>query len=407
MSGASLYLFNPTCDYATGNGRPSWQPNKMLQKMEADMDALPLFFAALDDCVLVEKIPLPEFFEPLLKMGIRAPVFIEKKRAFHDEGFINQLRKSLQPWGWSPAVHKFLSPFKNSCSETFKQSPVFYWSPEQREIRSRKYALEILHRLIHEFPENHFISFDQTASVCTQKKDFEQALSKWKKIMVKSPWSSSGRGLQPISKTPVHPKVWEKLAGIVKTQGYAMAEPLLNRKADIAFQFKVEKQKVSFVGISNFTTDNKGQYMGNNLNGLPGDWNKKLLDFVRFVPQIIVEPLTHILESGKIAAFYEGYLGVDALIYEDKYGGFKINPCLEINLRYNMGLLSVLLEKHLATNRKGVFRTWFHPEKLFIDFKKEMEQMHPPSFSGNRLEKGFVALTSAQSNSHFGAFVFI
>ena len=72
----SIYLFNPTCEYAVANGSANWQPNRILQKMEFDLSALPLFFAGKNDFVLVEKIPSEEFTDSLKQIGIAIPNFI-------------------------------------------------------------------------------------------------------------------------------------------------------------------------------------------------------------------------------------------------------------------------------------------------------------------------------------------
>ncbi len=402
-----IYFFNPTCEYAVGNGSPNWQANRLLQQMEADLDLLPMLFATSKDAVLVENIPSLQHLELFQKLGIQIPEFILKKEAFLNSVVLSRSWNSVKPWGWSPAAHKLLTPFKKYCSEDFKKSPVFNWRDEYRELYSKKFSLGILKRLLLEFPNENFIDKDQTASVCYQKEDVEKLIAKWNNLMIKAPWSSSGRGLQPITKTPVHPKVWEKLLGIIKEQGYAMAEPLLNKKLDIAFQFKAEKQKIFFVGISNFKADSNGRYLGNHLNGLPDSIDPDVLTFAQFVPQIIVEPLIHVLESSDIARNYEGYFGVDALIYEDQIGKLKINPCLEINLRYNMGLLSIYLEQLLVPGVKGLYKTWYEPGKMYIDFKNEMEQKHPVRLKGRRLESGFLSLTDPGPDSLFGAYLLI
>jgi len=404
---SELFYFNPTCEYAVGNGSPNWQPNRLLQKMEADLDSLPMFFASSGDAVLVENIPSPQHLELMHQLGIQIPEFILKREAFNNPDIHSKPWNSLKPWGWSPAAHKRLMPFKRSCSEEFRQSPIFNWKAEYRELYSKKFSLGILTRLLLEFPNENFINKDNTARICTQKDEIEELIAKWDKVMVKAPWSSSGRGLQPITKTPVHPKVWEKLLGIVNEQGYAMVEPLLNKKLDIAFQFKVENQKIYFVGISNFTADQNGRYLGNHLNGLPDSLDPRIRDFARFVPQIIVEPLIRVLESSEIAHLFEGYFGVDALIYEDKNGKLKINPCLEINLRYNMGLLSIHLERYLLSGTKGVYRTWFEPGKNYLEFKLEMEQKYPLQIKGHCLKSGFLSLIDPDPNSQFGAYILI
>ena len=42
---------------------------------------------------------------------------------------------------------------------------------------------------------------------------------------------------------------------------------------------------------------------------------------------------------------YRGYLGIDMMIYSDSAGKYRVQPCLEINLRYNMGLVADLLSR--------------------------------------------------------------
>lgn len=402
-----LYFFNPTCEYAVGNGSPNWQANQLLQKMETDLDLLPMFFATSDDFVLVENKPNPQHLEKLRQLGIQIPRLLQKEEAFSKPGSLLQNLNSLKPWGWSPAAHKYLEPFKEFTSESFKKSPVFNWQAEYRDLYSKKYSLRILHRLLTEFPNIHFIEKEQTASVCTQKEDFEKLIGSWPNLMIKAPWSSSGRGLQTVTKTPIHEKVWEKMLGIVKEQGYALAEPLLNKKLDLALEFEIKNQKITFVGISNFTADSRGRYQGNHLNGLPASVDANVLEFAQSVPKMVIEPIIRVLETSEIAHSYEGYFGVDTLIFEDKSGKLKINPCLEINLRYNMGLLAIRLEQTLAPALKGMYKIWFEPARKYIEFKEEMEQKYPLIISGSHLESGFLSLTDPRTDSQFGAYLLV
>jgi hypothetical protein len=402
-----IYLFNPTCEYAIGNGTDSWQPNKILQKMESDLSAIPLFLAEAKDCILVEKIPSPIFLNSLKELGFELPQFVLKKEALSNQNFTSQSRNRLLPWGWSPAAHKLLSPLKPTCSEGFKNSPVFNWHPEHRDLYSKKFASGILESLLIEYPCEYFIEKEQLSEVCTTQQDFNKLIDKWGKIMVKAPWSSSGRGLQPITKTPVHQKVWDKILGIVKDQGYAITEPYLNKALDLAFQFELKKGKVSFVGYSNFSTDYKGQYNGNSLNGHPDYIDDDILEFARFIPEKIIPPLIQIIESTELAKSYEGFFGADTLIYRDKEGVLKINPCLEINVRQNMGLLSLEFERKIHSEKKGVYRTYYKPGDTFFRFKQEMEKTNPLTILNGKVQKGFFALTEAREDTLFGAYLLV
>ena len=404
---SDIYLFNPTCEYAIANGNENWQPNRLLQKMESDLSALPLFFAKKNDFVLVDKIPSAEFIELLVKLGIETPNFILKTEAINNQQFINLPKNKMFPWGWSPAVHKLLFPFKDSCSAEFHQSPVFNWTPEHQKITSRKFAAELLNQLQSNISADYIIPVEFAPKVCITQNDFETAILQWEKIMVKAPWSSSGRGLQPITKTPVHPKVWEKVMGIVKEQGYAIAEPLLNKALDLAFLFELKKGKADFLGISNFCTNKKGQYEGNWLNGLPRTLEKRVLQFADFIVSEIGQPLINTIENSEMAIFYEGVFGVDMLIYFDENQSLRINPCLEINVRHTMGLLSLRLEKLIKHNKKGVYRIYYQPGISFFNFKKEMETQYPLRISENKIESGFFAVTDAAEDSLFGAYILV
>jgi hypothetical protein len=404
---SNIYLFNPTCEYAIANENENWQPNRLLQKMEYDLSALPLFFAKKNDFVLVDKIPSLKFIELLEQLCIEIPNFILKHEATNNQIFTNLPKNKMLPWGWSPAAHKLLFPFKESCSVEFQQSPVFNWMSEHREITSRKFAIDILKHVSTKINAGYLLPSKQIPKICQSQTDFENAIRQWGKIMVKAPWSSSGRGLQPITKTPVHPKVWEKVLGIVKEQGYAIAEPYLNKLLDLAFLLELKKGKVEFLGISNFCTNKKGQYEGNYINGLPLETEQEIFDFVKIVEQEIREPLVNAIENSNMAIFFEGVFGVDTLIYTDETGNLRINPCLEINVRHTMGLLSLQLQKLVKPGKKGMFRTFYQPGVSFHRFKLEMESKFPAVIAEGKLASGFFPLTDATENTLFGAYLLI
>ncbi len=402
-----IYLFNPTCEYAIANDSDNWQPNRLLTKMESDLSALQLFLAHEKDYVLAEKIPSFQFISKLKQFDIEIPNFILKKEAVKNRYFIDIQKNKLLPWGWSPSAHKFLTPFKESCSDEFKCSPVFNWNPKHREITSRKFAAGVLKQILATAKVDYLLPGKLLPQICTTREELEKLISKWGKLMLKAPWSSSGRGLQPITKVPVHQKVWEKITGVINEQGYVIAEPLLNKVLDLAFQFELKKTRVKFLGISNFYTNNKGQYEGNRLNGLPGTIEKQVSDFAGKVNREIPELLVDTIESGEMAMFYEGFFGVDTLIYSDEKNNLKINPCLEINVRQTMGLLSLQLEKIIGKNKHGIFSIYYRPAISFNEFCKEMEVKYPLKIQHDKIWSGFFPLTDATENTLFGAYLLV
>lgn len=403
----NFYLFNPTCEYAVANSNSSWQPNKLLQKMEADLATLPLFFTKPNDFVIVNNIPSKEFLKSLETIDISIPNFILIKEIKTNKEIIDLPKFKLLPWGWSPVAHRLLSPLKQNCSDEFLKSPVSNWQPGYRDLYSKKTALKILSKILLDFPNKYFIDEHKKAKICTTKKEIEILLKQWGELMVKAPWSSSGRGLQTVLKSNIHPKVWEKLLGIIKEQGYIIVEPFLNKKFDLAILFEQKKGNILYKGISNFITNSKGQYLGNYLNGLPNNLDKKVADFVKSIPEIIIQPLINSIENSQLAKLYEGYFGVDTLIFLDDRNELKINPCLEINLRQNMGILSLYLEKYISPNKKGTFLIFHKPGVSFLTFKTEMEFKYPLQQNGYKIESGFLALTEANQNSVFGAYILV
>ncbi len=402
-----IHYFNPTCEYAVANGNASWQPNRLLQKMEADLETLPLYFSTPEDVVLVRKAPASAFLDSLDKLSIQAPHFESLHHFSANKAFIEKAKNRLKPWGWSPAVHKLLQPLKPFCSEQFKKSPVSIWRPEYREIYSKKFALDILKQVLPLLPAGQVIEPGMIAKVCTTKQEIEELIKRWGQLMVKAPWSSSGRGLQPVTKTPVVPKVWEKLLGMVKEQGCVIVEPLLPKVMDMSLQFEITFKSIRYVGISRFMTDQKGQYQGNYLNGWPETFDKQEIIFAEMMAGQLAPILAQVLEKSKLAECYEGNFGVDTLIYKDPQGILRINPCLEINVRQNMGLLSLTLEKILPPNVKGIYRTWFDKSSNFLTFSEAMTKQHPAHFGTGSLMSGYFALTPANHNTLFGAYLMV
>ena len=186
-----------------------------------------------------------------------------------------------------------------------------------------------------------------------------------------------------------------------------MVEPLLDKAFDLAFLFEIEKGKIRYLGISNFTTDKKGQYQGNYLNGLPDNLSPEINEFVQAAPETVLPSLIKVIEESDLAKYYEGNFGVDTLIFRDKNQNLKINPCLEINVRQSMGLLSLQLENLIQPGIKGMYRTYYNPQKSFFEFVHKMKIEYPLIISNQKIEKGFFPLTDFDVNTMFGAYMIV
>ena len=400
MSVPRVYIFNSTCDFAVGNSNPSWQANQMLQKMEHDLGNLPQFLCKPNDIVIVQKYPSSQLVNILSDAGFEMPQF-RKIDELHTITDID----SIHPWGWSPATHQLLKDVKAYCSKEFLSSAVASWKPEHRELYSRSTARKFLKSIISDYNENCFIGMNSLPRVCSSVSEIEEVAELWGKIMIKQPWSSSGRGLQPVTKFPIHQSVKQRISGMLKDQGKVFVEPLHSKILDLGFLYEITSDKVKWLGVSRFCTNDKGQYKGNYLNGFPPDFPDELVIFLEGIFEKVPQIHINLLGNPEIQKIYQGPLGIDMLIYRDIEGKLKINPCLEINWRFTMGHIALQLEQHLCIGAKAIFRIYYDNKKPFSVFASENIKQHPLKLSGGKIESGFIPLTDITEDSLFGAYM--
>ena len=121
-----------------------------------------------------------------------------------------------------------------------------------------------------------------------------------------------------------------------------MGEPFYEKVKDFAMEFKVEGKDVAFGGYSLFETDARGIYKENFLASdamieemLSGYVSRDVLHAIR---KSLLQELSLLLGGN-----YQGYLGVDMMIVRSDEEKYLVHPCVEVNLRMNMGVVSRLL----------------------------------------------------------------
>lgn len=364
------------------------------------MANLPQFLCQPKDIVIVQNHPSAQLINLLSEAGFVLPQF----RKLNDPGTANNFNR-LCPWGWSPATHQLLKHIIPLCSKEFLSSGVAEWKPEHRELYSRNTALQFLQTLLSEYKEKSFIGQEYLPRICKSIEEVEQVANQWEQLMVKLPWSSSGRGLQPVTKFPLHQSVRQRISGMLKNQVEVFVEPLLEKVFDLGFLYEVTSDEVKWLGPSLFFTDEKGQYKGNYLNGLPSDISDELTFFIKDVLEILPSIHINLLKRAEIRKLYQGPIGIDTLIYRSIDGKLKINPCLEINWRFTMGHVALNLEKYLHKETKAIFRTYYDNKKSFSIFARENIHNQPLKLSDGKIASGFIPLTDFSEGSIFGAYL--
>ena len=121
-----------------------------------------------------------------------------------------------------------------------------------------------------------------------------------------------------------------------------IADKLYNKILDFALEFRIDDGVVKFAGYSVFTAADNGYYGYNIIE------SQDKLQSLILSTGIEESLLTHCIEThatlleSKIAKYYNGYLGIDMLV-ADIDDCVKIHPCVEINLRMNMGVAAIFI----------------------------------------------------------------
>lgn len=152
-------------------------------------------------------------------------------------------------------------------------------------------------------------------------------------VVLKAPWSGSGRGLRWVTGTmSEHDRSWFRK--IVREQRCAVAEPRWEVKETFALEYHVDKGTLHFVGYSLFQSAS-GVYQGNML--LPDEEIERRVCCSEEERAAVESWLAEV-----VVPCYEGPLGVDYILDAD-----GVLHVTELNLRHTMGLVAhACLRRH-------------------------------------------------------------
>lgn len=259
-----------------------------------------------------------------------------------------QTVEGCEPWGWSQAVKR-----------------IFVKAGIDPRLLPSEHKLDILRRLSHRRLTVEIHSFLRTGLEPIEAftpDECIRAVERWHNVIAKYPWSSSGRGIfhggEGFEKSFL-----QRCTGAIGAQGSVMIEQALKVDTDFAMLFHAHlREGVRFVDYS-LMLNHGTAYAGHQV--LPSAAIHDLLS--RKVGQETLENTRRGLEeflSSRLIPHYEGYLGVDMMVYIGSDGHLRLNPCVEVNLRHTMGtMVSLLRQRHLPAMYRGRIVT--HPEAPF------------------------------------------
>jgi len=164
----------------------------------------------------------------------------------------------------------------------------------------------------------------------------ERLLSSYGRIVLKSLWSSSGRGVRYVDGV-LSANVGAWVDKTISKQGGLMVEPHYTRIKDFAMEFYSDGNGlIAYQGLSIFHTE-KGNYAGN----IIATEDEKLRMLSQYVDMAVIDSVRSrimVFFSTALRRRYKGLFGVDMMIVVDGSNNrFKIHPCVEVNFRRTMG----------------------------------------------------------------------
>ena len=396
----NLYIYNPTSEMALANGTVSYMPPKNLQTFEKDLAFLPSFFAENDDIIIMDVKPDEDYIRMWQGLGLAHLNYLSLSEIKASEKY-----NHLRPWSWNQTVHHKFKNILTNCSDDFKRSPNYLWNNDHKLFFSRNSANRVQKSISENIVNHHVVSIPCPAINIYSIEEIQNWLKNNRKAILKMPWSSSGRGIHIINDESGKNINYDWIKGAIKQQGFITAEPLHNKVFDFSFQLNIKRSgEIECLGYSYFINDSKGHFMGGNIN-----WPHKKDSISDFLNNQTLEEATKLLIKAikciNPHELYEGPIGIDAIVYIDDRGKYKIHPCVDINWRYNMGLINIKLPQFVYEKSIGKWLVGsFKPGEwnLFIQRNKET---NPLIIVEDKIESGFINMTPPNENAKFGVWM--
>ncbi len=257
----------------------------------------------------------------------------------------------ILPWGWSPALCHQLKQagVKASLLPSRKELEGI------RQLSHRQTAVSLLQELQGELSLDGHLAGN--AVLCRSIEEAEEAANAYGEALLKSPWSSSGRGLIRSAVTSRDVMV-RQASAVIRSMGGIVGERWFDKKQDFAMLFRVGHSRVHFLGYSLFDNAENCTYRCGYLLS-----NQQIEEKIGVAElPVLAERLRCALDD-LFRPFFGlpwqvGYIGVDMMKLRSSDDGLvpPVHPCVELNLRCTMGVVARLWsDLHLKDGQSGRF----------------------------------------------------
>ena len=404
----TLYLFNPENDMALACGDPYYMAPASARRMAVELSALPAWYADRGGAVWLDS--------PLRAKIIKKQFPLSLSVNWVSE--FSPIYNKVYPWGWNPSLVRRLQE---------AGFPVTAYPPVERmnrirQLSRRQTAVKVLHTLRRggsvcppdDSPNGAFGRTHGSAPtvgeafVLSSVEEVESFVLSHARALLKAPWSGSGRGIQHTSGVfPPPLKGW--VQHVLTTQRAVVGEPLYDKLLDFAMEFFADDRgQVRFVGYSLFETDKRGIYK-ENLLAADADIEARVAAYIPAEALRQIGGALLIELAAVIKGDYQGYLGVDMMVCRTSDGGYAIHPCVEINLRMNMGVVARLIyDKYLCYGVQGryVIEYYAQPGEAWRSHLALQEQ-NPLCVEDGKVKSGYLSLTPIEEGTAYQAYIII
>ena len=317
-----VYLFNPEHDLALAHGAHNYTAPPFARQLRKDLRLLPSWVASAgsyiaipDDCSIDEdRRWLSDHHLDI------TPVPISQIADFGD--------CRIHPWGWNATLRYQL--LQSGVSP--KYLPTVEQLDWIRRLSHRRVTVAVHQALGGTFSPCP-IEVDNYGNVMAF------ALSH-PGCYLKMPWSGSGKGIYRVIDPTGDNHVPRWIEGALHRQGSLLCEVGLDRIQDFAIECMCRDGKTMFMGYSVFDSDFHSQFGSGRVAPME-ELHEMLLDMYPDLDPVVGQVLMAI--DDLIAPHYDGYLGIDMMLYRDKSGKIALNPCVEVNLRMTMGMVTAAM----------------------------------------------------------------
>lgn len=395
MTKKALYLFNPEHDLALASGEANYMAPASARRMASELALLPMWYAEEGSAVLAPSAYNLDYVKKIQELlGLSVDLITEPELAIEQD-------LDIRPWGWDVALRKRLSVL--GVDEVLL--PSMGQLNDLREYSHRSKAVALLPELqLNEYfcGESYYLKTPE---------EWKRFVEGRKECLLKAPLSGSGKGLN-WCKGIFTPFISGWCTRVAASQGGVIAEPIYNKVEDFAMEFYSDGAgELTFVGYSLFHTGKSGMYEGNCL--LSNEAIRKQL--AQYIPLEALMDLENCLKyrlSALVGTVYKGYLGVDMMICrfpENEKPVFRIHPCVEINLRMNMGVIARFLhDRYVRPGSTGRFVIDYHPsEGEALQEHERMSATYPLESREGRVYSGYLPLVPVHKRSCYRAWIWV